>query len=195
MAENTEQQQNESATLADRTQASPSEVVKRVKRVKRVVKKSRHDNKKNRRVETEFDKRIIKIRRVTRVYKGGKRMNLSVFLAVGDKKGRVGLGKGKGADVRTAEEKAYNQAVRNMVMVNLKGRTIPHAVEHKYKTSKVILKPAAPGTGIVAGAAVRAVVELAGIKDILSKRFRTSNNITVAKATLEALKELKISRL
>ncbi len=194
MAENNKEKQNNENPAVAGVQEKPSDVVKRVKRVKRVVKKNRK-TKRNNREETEFDKRIIKIRRVTRVYKGGKRMNLSVFLAVGDKKGQVGLGKGKGTDVRTAEAKAYNQAVKNMVMVNLKGRTIPHAVEHKYKTSKVILKPAAPGTGIVAGAAVRAVVELAGIKDILTKRFRTSNNITIAKATFEALKELKNTRL
>ncbi|HEX9804466.1 MAG TPA: 30S ribosomal protein S5 [Candidatus Dojkabacteria bacterium] len=155
------------------------------------------DRKSNRpkKEELEFDKRIINIRRVTRVYKGGKRMRLSVFLAVGDKKGRVGLGLGKGADVRTAEQKAYNAGVKNLKMVNIKGRTIPHSIEKKYKASKIMLKPAAPGTGIIAGAAARSVLELAGVKDILSKRMGTSNNISVARATMKALEELRLNRI
>jgi small subunit ribosomal protein S5 len=154
-------------------------------------KKKKH----NRKEKSGFDRDIIDIRRVTRVYKGGKRMRLSVFIAVGDKKGRIGLGIGKGPDVRTAQEKAYNLAVKNMTSINLKGRTIPHEIENKYKASKVILKPAAPGTGLIAGSAMRSVLQLAGVKDVLSKRYGTTNSITVAYATLDALKKLKLRRI
>jgi small subunit ribosomal protein S5 len=143
--------------------------------------------------DMEFDKKIISIRRVTRVYKGGKRMRLSVVVAVGDKKGRVGIGLGKGADVRSAEEKAVKHAKNNLTKVLIKGNTIPHEVLYKKGAAKILLKPATPGTGIIAGGPVRAVVELAGIKDVLSKTLGTNNKISNAYATLEGLGTL-ISR-
>ena len=199
MVKKEDKQKVEEKVKKEEKKVSPSDVLKKIqskkgRNNKRMAQHKRNKHK-NRQQEEEFDKRIIKIRRVARVYKGGKRMRLSVFLVVGDKRGRVGLGLGKGPDVRSAEEKAYRQAVKNLVMVNLKGRTIPHEVETKYKTSKIILRPAAPGTGIVAGEVVRAVLELAGVKDVLSKRFRSTNSITIAYATLKALKELRLSRL
>lgn len=194
MTEELKEKQN-SEVIVEKTQDSPSNVLEKMKKFKRMPKKGKGNSRKDQKEPSEFDRRIINIRRVTRVYKGGKRMRLSVFIAVGDKKGRVGLGIGKGADVRAAEEKAYNAAVKNIVMINLKGRTVPHDVEAKYKASVVLMRPAAPGTGIISGAAMRSVLELVGIKDILSKRFRSTNSITVAYATLEALKKLKSTRL
>jgi small subunit ribosomal protein S5 len=139
----------------------------------------------------DFDKRIVSIRRVTRSYKGGKRMRLSVMVVTGDKNGRVGIGMGKGADVKSAEDKAFSQAKKNMKLVTLKGTTIPHEITFKLKAAKVFLKPAAPGTGVIAGGAIRAVVEMAGIKDILTKVIGTSNGISNVYATLGALSNLK----
>lgn len=155
------------------------------------------DKKKRRRRGSDdgFDSKIISIRRVTRSYKGGKRMRLSVVAVVGDKKGRIGVGVGKGADVRAAEEKAVNYAKKHLVMIETKGDTIPHETVHKRGAAKVFLKPAAPGTGIIAGSAVRAVVELAGVKDILTKVIGTKNNINNAYATMEALTTLRKSRI
>jgi small subunit ribosomal protein S5 len=117
-------------------------------------------------------------------------MRLSVLVVAGDKNGRVGAGIGKGADVRTAEEKAFKQAKKNMVKINRKKNTIPHTVSYKKGAAKIILRPASPGTGIIAGGAIRAVVELAGIKDILSKILGTSNKNSNVYATIEALKTL-----
>lgn len=182
-------------TSEKKKQDTPSKVLTKMNKNKSKLSGKKRGRRKRKEDQREFDSRIIDIRRVTRVYKGGKRMRLSVFIAVGDKKGRVGLGIGKGSDVRTAQEKAYNYAKKNMVFIQLKGRTIPHDVNSKYKSSTVVMKPAAPGTGLIAGSAVRAVTELAGVKDLLSKRFGTSNNITIAYSTLEGLKGLKISRL
>lgn len=141
--------------------------------------------------QSDLDKRIIKIRRVTRVYSGGKRMRLSVCLVVGDKKGKVGIAIGKGADVMAAEAKAFNKAKKNMVPINLKGNTIAHGIDYKKGAAKIILRPAAPGTGVIAGSALRAVLEVAGIKDILTKVIGSSNLINNAYACLEALQALK----
>ena len=141
--------------------------------------------------QSEFDKKIILIRRVAKTYSGGKRMRLSVFLVAGDKKGRVGLGLGKGADVVSAEEKAFTQAKRNMVTVRLKGNTIAHEMTYKKGAAKIFIKPAAPGTGVIASGPLRAVFEAAGIKDILSKVIGCSNQITNAYAAFEALQKLK----
>lgn len=155
--------------------------------------KPQRDNKKRRDHQENtdgIDKKIVSIRRVTRVYKGGKRMRLSVLVVAGDRNGKVGAGIGKGADVRSAEEKAFKQAKKNMVEINRKGNTIPHSVNHKKGAARIILKPAAPGTGIIAGGSVRAVVELAGIKDVLSKILGTSNQNSNVYATIDALKTL-----
>src|SRR5690606_31231043 len=127
---------------------------------------------------------------VTRVYKGGKRMRLSVLVVVGDRAGKVGIGLGKGTDVKSAEEKAVKQAEKHMIEIIKKGNTIPHQVLHKKGAAKVLLKPAAAGTGVIAGGSVRAVVELAGIKDILSETIGANNQITNVYATLEALAKL-----
>ncbi|MCA9385826.1 30S ribosomal protein S5, partial [Candidatus Dojkabacteria bacterium] len=112
-------------------------------RIKRVSKNSKGKSKR-RREESEFDKRIVSIRRVTRVYEGGKRMRLSVCLVVGDRKGKIGIGIGKGADVRSAEEKAYNYALKHLKTIPLVKGTVPHQVLHKKGAAKVFMKPAAP---------------------------------------------------
>lgn len=144
--------------------------------------------------QDEFDSKMIKLRRVSRRYHGGRRMRFSAFTVVGDKAGRVGVGIGKANDVPVAQHKAMEQAKKNVILVPLKGNTIPHEVEFKYKSSRVLLKPAAPGTGIVAGATVKAVAELAGIKDLLSKVLGSTNQINTAYATIEALKNLRSKR-
>lgn len=154
----------------------------------------RRERRNNNSMPEGLDKKIVSIRRVARVYKGGKRMRLSVMVVVGDKQGKIGVGIGKGADVRTAEEKATKKAQKEMIQINKKANTIAHAVTHKRGAAKVILKPAAPGTGIIAGGAVRAVVELAGIKDILSKVLGTNNKISNVYATIEALTKLKAGK-
>ena len=141
--------------------------------------------------QSEFDKKIISIRRVSKTYSGGKRMRLSVFLVVGDRKGKVGLGLGKGADVVSAEEKAMSHAKKHMVMIKLKGNTIAHELLYKRGAAKIFMKPAAPGTGVIASGSLRAVFEAAGIKDILSKVIGSSNSITNAYAAFEALQNLK----
>ena len=142
-----------------------------------------------------FDHKIIDINRVTKMYKGGRRMRISVFVAIGDKKGRVGLGLGKGSDVKAAQDKAIAKAKKNLVFVQLKGQTIPHEVLTKYKAGKVLLKPAAPGTGIVAGSSVRQIVEVAGISDVLGKILGSNNKITNSYATVKALTSLRNTRL
>lgn len=147
------------------------------------------------REDDEFDSRIIKVRRVSRMYKGGRRMRLSVVVVIGDRKGHVGIGLGKGADVGDARRKAIQKAKKDLVMIPLKGDTIPHEVDHKFKASKVMLKPAAPGTGLVAGVTVKAVLDLVGVKDVLSKVLNSNNQVNVAYATIEGLKTLRATRL
>jgi len=164
---------------------------------KRMTKKEPYKrNKRSRknRNNNEYDSRIVSIRRVSRTYKGGKRMRLSVLLVIGDKNGKVGVGLGKGKDVRAAQEKAYNQGKKNLVDVKLKGRTIPHAITYKKDAAKIFLKPASPGTGVIAGGALRAVLELVGVKDILTKVIGSSNPISNTYAAFEALQNLKITK-
>jgi len=122
-------------------------------------------------------------------------MNLSVFVVVGDRKGRVGLGLGKGEDVKSAQEKAIAKAKKNLIFVPLKGNTIPHQILHKFRSSRVLLKPASPGTGVIAGSSVRMIAEVAGINDMLSKILGSNNKITNAYATVEALTQLRGTRL
>ncbi len=157
----------------------------------------RKKNKRNnssRKNDEGFDKRIVSIRRVSRVNKGGKRMRLSVCVVIGDKKGKVGIGLGKGSDVRSAEEKAVKYAKKHIKEINLKDNTIPHGIVHKKGAAKIMIKPASAGTGVVAGSSLRAVLEVVGVKDVLTKILGTSNQITNAYAIVEALDSLKSSR-
>lgn len=163
-------------------------------RMTRRARFARSAKKRKKRKEEEFDVKVVSVRRVAKVKAGGKRLRLSVMVVIGDKKGRIGVGIAKGRDVHTASNKAVNKGKKKMIKVSLKGQTIPHEITQKYHAAKVFLKPAAPGTGVIAGGAVRAVVEAAGIKDILSKQLGTKNIISNIYATFEALKNLKLSR-
>ncbi len=147
------------------------------------------------RKKEEFAEKVVDMRRVTRVMAGGKRFRFRCTIILGDHKGRVGIGMGKGVDVQTAVMKAKHQAKKNMIVINLNKRTIPHQVEAKFSAARVLLKPAKEGNGLVAGGAVRAVLMLVGVKDITAKCLgTTANKVTNALATVEALKMLKPMR-
>ena len=136
---------------------------------------------------SEFAETTLSVDRVTRVVKGGRRMRFRAIVVAGDRKGRVGLGTGKANEVQAAVQKATRYARKNMVKVPLKDGTIPHEVEVKFKAARVRLLPASEGTGIIAGGAVRVILEHAGVRDVLSKRFGTANKLVNAQATMLAL--------
>lgn len=139
----------------------------------------------------EFEEKVVQIDRVTRVVKGGRRMRFRATVVVGNRNGKVGFGVQKAGDVASAMTKAIAQAKKNMIEVELKGTTIPHEVYAKQAGAYVFLKPASEGTGVIAGGAVRAVLEVAGVKDILSKMLGSNSKINNVYATIEALKSLK----
>ncbi len=139
----------------------------------------------------ELIERVIEIKRISKVVKGGKRMRISATVVVGDGKGYIGIGHGKAAEVAQAVAKATIRAKKNFFPVAIKSNTIPHATTGKYGASLVLLKPASKGTGLVASPKVRAVLEAAGIKDCLTKSLRSNNAFNVAIATLRALEQLR----
>jgi small subunit ribosomal protein S5 len=141
--------------------------------------------------DPEFKDQVISIRRVTKVVKGGKNLSFSALVAVGNERGKVGIGKGKAREVPQAIAKAIQAAKKNMVDVPLAETTIPHLIKGVDGAGVVILRPASKGTGVIAGGAVRVIMQLAGIRDILTKSIRSSNPISVANATIEALRTLK----
>lgn len=143
-------------------------------------------------IQSEFSEKVVQVNRVSKKTKGGHKRSLSVIVVVGDKKGRVGVGLGKASDVQSAVRKASAYAKKHLINVPLRdGRTIPHEIIVKRGAAKVLLKPASVGTGIIAGGAVRVVVEAAGISDVVSKILGTRNRASNVYATLEALSKLK----
>ncbi len=149
------------------------------------------DRPETRREDSEFDKKLVEVRRVTKVVKGGKTMRFSALVVVGNKNGLVGVGIGKASEVPEAVEKASASAKKNLISVPIVGTTIPHDVIGKFSSSSVHMFSAPQGTGVIAGGSARAVIELAGIKDIVTKSHGSNNKINGVKATLEGLKSLR----
>ena len=182
----------EELEIKEQVEANSQEAVKKGGKD---FKKSKPDFKKKKftkeRVDSEFDKRTIAVRRVTKVVKGGKKMHFSVTMIVGDKKGRVGIGSGKAADVTMANDKAFQNAKKHLVNVPIVNSTIPHEVWGKFGKSSVLLMPAPEGTGVLAGGSVRAMADMAGIKNIVSKSYGSRNKINVIYATLNGFLSLK----
>jgi len=147
---------------------------------------------KNERTPSEFEEKIVQVNRVSKKTKGGNRIGFSVLAVVGDKKGRVGVGLGGAPDVSSSVRKAVAYAKRHLITVPMKGTTIPYEIRVKRGAARVMLKPAPPGTGVIAGGAIRAVVEAAGIRDVVSKILGSKNQASNVYATMEALKSLKI---
>lgn len=140
------------------------------------------------------EEKVVRVNRTSAVVKGGRRFSFAALVIVGDRKGVVGCGQGKAREVPTSIEKAVRDARKNLVRYPLRGDTIPHTVTGKYRSSRVLLRPAAPGTGIKAGASVRAVVEELGVRNILTKVYGSRNPLNVVKATLNGLEQLLSKR-
>jgi small subunit ribosomal protein S5 len=153
---------------------------------------ARRERRKEQREEREeFDERVVHITRTSKVLKGGRRFAFRAVVVAGDNNGRVGVGVGKAGEVPDAIRKASDRARKAMVHVPLLGTTIPHPIQVRFGAAEVLLKPASPGTGVIAGGGVRAVVEAAGVKDILSKSLGSDNILNVVQATFAALKDLQ----
>jgi small subunit ribosomal protein S5 len=143
---------------------------------------------------SELADRVVRVNRVAKVVKGGRKFSFSALIVVGDMNGRVGAGIGKAREVTEAIRKGMEVAKRNMITVPMVGTTIPHEVRLKWGAARIMLKPAAPGTGVISGGAMRAVIETAGIKDILTKSHGTNNPINTVRATLAALQQLRTAQ-
>lgn len=143
------------------------------------------------RIQDEFENEIIDIRRVSKVTKGGRNLRFRVTMVVGDRKGRVGVGVGSTTEIPRAIQQAIRDAKKNLIRVNMDEGTIPHEVVGRFKAGSVLLKPAYPGTGVIAGTTVGALCRLAGIKDVLTKSIGTTNPLTLSRAALKGLSDLR----
>lgn len=143
------------------------------------------------REKREFDQKVVEVKRVTRVTAGGKRMRFRALVVIGDHKGKVGIGLKKGPDVAESVNKAVNAAKKNMIILPLVNDTIPHEIKIKYKSSRLVMMPAKPGTGVIAGGAVRSIMDLAGVKNVICKMIGSSNKVNNVKAVYEAFRKMK----
>ena len=159
---------------------------------KKTSRKRRNDDGKNlKREKPEFEERVVHVSRNSKVVKGGRRFSFGALVVVGNYKGQVGYGLGKAAEVADAIRKAGENAKRNLETVTMRGTTLPHDTKGKHSGAQVLIRPASEGTGVIAGGACRAVLELAGIRDVLAKSLGSNNHLNVTKATLKALSELR----
>ncbi|MGN0748071.1 MAG: 30S ribosomal protein S5 [Christensenellales bacterium] len=184
-----EEIKNENVEIADNT----TDVVKEERKKRDDFKRDRkqNDRREKKREDSEFDKTLVSVRRVTKVVKGGRTMRFSALVVIGDHKGTVGIGTGRAKEVPAAIDKATLQAKQNLKKINIVNGTIPHDVVGKYGTSKVLMLPAKQGSGVIAGGSARAVLELAGIKDIVTKIHGSTNKINCVRATLKGLQSLR----
>ena len=155
------------------------------------MEKRRRQSNDGQREKSEFDQKVVEVSRVTRVVAGGKRMRFRALVVIGDRKGRVGMGLKKGLDFSESVNKAVNAAKKTMITIPLVNETIPHEIKMKYKSSSLMLKPAKPGTGVIAGGAVRSVMELAGVKNVVSKMLGSNNKVNNVKAVFAAFDKMK----
>lgn len=140
---------------------------------------------------SEYEERVVALNRVSKTVKGGRVMKFAALVVIGDQKGTIGVGQGKAAEVPDAIRKAIEDAKKNLVTISLKGSSIPHETIGEFGAGRVLLKPAAPGTGVIAGGAARAVLELAGVNDVFAKSLGTDNVLNIVKAVAEGLKEMQ----
>ena len=153
-----------------------------------------HQKNFDRKPADEFVEKLVKLNRTAKTVKGGRRMSFSALTVVGDKKGRIGFGFGKANDVTEAIRKSLDKAKSHLMVLPMKNGTIPHEMVGKFKSSSVLLKPACPGTGIIAGGAVRAVMDAAGVTDVISKSLGSSTSVNVVRATFDAVTNLMDAR-
>jgi len=182
---------NEAPVETVETEKAPAEAGSRNRRSNDRERGGRRPNRRNDRTqEKEFEERVVKINRITKVVKGGRRMRFSALVVVGDKKGRIGFGTGKAKEVPDAIRKATENAQKSVFRVALVGTTLPHETVGQFGAANVVLRPAATGTGVIAGGPVRAVLELAGVTDVISKCLGSRTAVNVVTATINGLKNM-----